>query len=117
MPLANYFVEKDPTLTVYLLDQRGTGLSSPITCKNPPVGSFNPYNASQVKSYDLCNQQIKETYGPILQYFDTFNAALDLKVVVDTIKPTTVSYFAQSYGTYLMNTFLQIPGIRANSGK
>eukprot|EP01031_Cornospumella_fuschlensis_P043946 gene43946-53730_t len=29
--LADYFIETDPSLTVYLFDERGTGLSSPIT--------------------------------------------------------------------------------------
>jgi hypothetical protein len=43
---ASYFVANDKTVTVYLVDQRGTGLSSPVNCRNPPLYNFDPTNAT-----------------------------------------------------------------------
>jgi hypothetical protein len=43
---ASYFVANDKAVTVYLVDQRGTGLSSPVNCRNPPLYNFDPTNAT-----------------------------------------------------------------------
>ena len=69
--LADAFVSADQSLTVYLVDQRGTGLSSPIACYQTPSGPFNPYNISQLDAYNRCNKQLGQIYGIKLQYYQT----------------------------------------------
>lgn len=55
---ASYFISQDPTATVYLIDQRGVGLSSGVTCKPSPAFAFNPNNATIVESYKACNADV-----------------------------------------------------------
>jgi len=87
---ATYFIGTDPSVTVYLVDQRGVGLSSPVNCENPPLYNFDPNNASTIKFYSDCNAEIAENYGTTLKYYGSYFAAHDFKAVVDIIEPTQV---------------------------
>ena len=112
--LADILVSSNPLLTVYMVDQRGAGLSSPLVVSHPPAGSFNPYNASLLKEYDSANLEIIARYANTLQYYSTWDGAMDFKGVIDAVAPSTVSIYALSYGTYFTNTYLQLPGARAD---
>jgi pimeloyl-ACP methyl ester carboxylesterase len=110
--MADFFISSSPSLTIYLLDARGTGLSSPLDCISPPVGAFNPYNSSQLDSYHNCNIDIMARYSTKLQYYTTYDSASDLRDVINLINPTTVSLLGVSYGTYSTNTYMLLPGAR-----
>ena len=112
---AEYFVQMDPSVTVYLQDQRGVGLSSPVNCDSPPEYLFDPANETTVASYRACNLQIAETFNTSARYFSTYNAALDFKAAIDLVDPDKISIYALSYGTYALNTYLQLPGARADA--
>jgi pimeloyl-ACP methyl ester carboxylesterase len=112
---AEYFNSYDPTVTVYLMDQRGVGMSSPsVNCANPPLYDFDPNNQTTVGSYSACNAEIAETYGAKLKYFGTYYAAVDYMTVVNMVNADKVAIYALSFGTYALNTYLQLPGARAD---
>jgi len=117
VPACDYFLAMNPTYTCYNQDARGTGLSSFMSCgKNgQPVAPFNPYNETVMNQYEDCFTQIITEYGTDLQYYSTYNAAHDLVSVVNLVNPELVHIYAQSYGTYSLNTYLQIPSARADA--
>jgi pimeloyl-ACP methyl ester carboxylesterase len=101
---------------VYLADQRGTGLSNFINCASPPTApSFDPYNATIIAQYDACNVDLVNKYGSTLAFYSVHHAAEDLKAVIDAVAPTKVSIYALSFGTYITNVYLQLPGARADA--
>ena len=111
IPIINYFLTMDSTLTGYLIDNRGTGLSSPLNCSFvPPV--FDQYNQTSMNLTNICNRQVIKHFSWRLQYYNTYNSALDMLRVIKMVNPKTVSIYSTSYGTYFMNTYLQLPGSR-----
>jgi pimeloyl-ACP methyl ester carboxylesterase len=114
-PEANYFVMMSPGLTAYTLDARGTGLSSLLTCNNSGVNpgfTFDPFNTTNVNQYRDCNAEIIANYGSVLQYYTSYTAAQDLLGAINFVNPATVAIYAQSYGTYFTNVYMQLPGAR-----
>eukprot|EP01040_Poterioochromonas_malhamensis_P015517 gene15517-17383_t len=117
IPAANYFINQNQNLTAYLLDARGTGLSSLLTCNTSgynPGFYFNPFNRSTIQQYKTCNDEIISKYSNVSQYYDTYNSALDFLDVVNFINPETIAIYAFSYGSFFTNTYLQLPGARAD---
>jgi len=109
--VADYVVQRHPGVTVYIADQRGVGLSSPVDCDNPPaLVSFDPSNGPLVASCRACNEEVVAKYGDNLRFYSTHNAAQDLLAAIQSVNPTRVALYALSYGTYLANMFLQLPG-------
>ena len=112
---AAYFISYDPSVTVYLMDQRGVGMSSPaVDCDAPPSYQFDPTNDTTIASYSACNAQISGDFGDELRYFGTYHAAVDYKTVVDMVAAEKVAIYAMSYGTYALNAYLQLDGARAD---
>lgn len=113
---ADFLIGANPNFTIYLQDQRGTGLSSPVNCqgdKNPPF-YFDPYNASMLEEYSTCNRYVIDTYGTDLQYYSTNHGAADLRDTINTVNPGKVGIYALSYGTFFANTYLQLDSARAD---
>lgn len=114
-PIAQYALTLMPTLTVYLLDQRGTGLSTFVSCaKTPSFGWFDSHNATMLAEYDACNSDLAARYANTAQFYSTYSWASDLNAAVNTINPTRVAFYALSYGTFAMNSYLLLPGARAD---
>jgi pimeloyl-ACP methyl ester carboxylesterase len=110
----DYFMHIDPSLTSYLVDARGIGLSSSLTnCLNAPP-YLNPYNATLMDMQEACNQYMIDADTDLYPYFTTYHAAMDFKGVMDAVNPDTISLFAASYGTFFANTFLQLPGVEVS---
>lgn len=112
---ARFFLSGDPGITAYLIDQRGTGLSSPLYCQNPPTVPFTPEDPSVVQLYKTCMLDVMNTSGGILEFFSTYHGAMDYVAAVTAINPTSVAIYALSYGTYFTNMYLQLPGARADA--
>ena len=111
IPEADYFVALNSSITAYLLDARGTGLSSLLTCNFSnynPAFTFNPNNESNVEKYERCNQDIIAKYGNITQYYTSYNSALDFIGSVMFVNAKTVAVYAASYGTYFANVVMQL---------
>lgn len=112
---AAYFNSYDPTVTVYLLDQRGVGMSTPsVNCANPPLYDYDPNNQTTMDAYSACNMEIAETFGPTIKFFGTYYAAVDYLTVVNMVNADKVAIYALSFGTYAMNMYMQLPGARAD---
>lgn len=114
-PIAYYLKPRMTNFTIYLADHRGTGLSFPISCdSDKQPAAFDPYNASRVALVDECGAAVLARYGNITRFFSTLNAAKDLLAMVNAINPPRVAIYALSYGTFFTNTYLQLPGARAD---
>ncbi|MCR6482847.1 alpha/beta hydrolase [Amycolatopsis sp. OK19-0408] len=90
-------------------DPRGVGTSTPQSCglDNPSVAALFPYPAAD-GSIDANVQAARDTAGKCaakagsdLRYFTTANTARDLDRVRDALGEAKISYWGQSYGTYL----------------
>ena len=106
----------DQSMTIYTLYQRGTGLSSSMTCTKQPAGNFNPYNETMIALYKSCNEEIVSKFKDTYEYYSTEYGTMDLKETIDKVwadgLTTTVSIYALSAGTYHANVLLQVPGIK-----
>ena len=90
-------------------DPRGVGTSTPQSCglENPSVAALFPYPAAD-GSIDANVQAARATAGKCaaqagenLRYFTTANTARDLDRVREALGEAKISYWGQSYGTYL----------------
>ncbi|MGW4804612.1 alpha/beta fold hydrolase [Kitasatospora sp. NPDC004272] len=90
-------------------DPRGVGHSTPQSCglPSPSVPAIFPYpaadgsidrNAAQAESYA---RKCAETLGASLTHFTTANTARDLDRIREALGEQKISYWGQSYGTYL----------------
>ena len=90
-------------------DPRGVGTSTPQSCglQNPSVAGLFPYPAadgsidSNVQAARATAQQCAAKAGDNLRYFTTANTARDLDRVREALGEAKISYWGQSYGTYL----------------
>jgi pimeloyl-ACP methyl ester carboxylesterase len=111
IPIFDYFMSLDASLTSYLVDARGIGLSSPLASCTYEPPFWDPYNNVTMQQWYDCNEEIIAADEDRFPYVTTYYAALDLKGVMDAVNADTNSLFAASYGTYFANTFLQLPGV------
>ncbi len=79
------------------------------------MGTFNPYNESQVRSFDACHKDLAAKYGDDVRFYDVYHGTMDVKSSVDLINPKVVNIYAASVGTFYANTFMQLPGVRIDS--
>jgi hypothetical protein len=63
--MAEAFSANDPSVTVYLVDPRGTGHSSLLTCDPQPGTLWNPNNLSSIQPWTDCIQQLMANYGQV----------------------------------------------------
>jgi pimeloyl-ACP methyl ester carboxylesterase len=90
-------------------DPRGVGTSAPQSCglENPSVAALFPYPAadgsidSNVQAARATARQCADKAGENLRYFTTTNTARDLDRVREALGEAKISYWGQSYGTYL----------------
>ncbi|MFJ1758891.1 alpha/beta fold hydrolase [Amycolatopsis sp. NPDC088138] len=90
-------------------DPRGVGTSAPQSCglENPSVAALFPYPAADgsidanVQAARATAQQCARKAGDTLRYFTTANTARDLDRVREALGEPKISYWGQSYGTYL----------------
>ncbi|GAB2858090.1 alpha/beta hydrolase [Actinoallomurus bryophytorum] len=106
-----------PTLPASVLDQydligfdpRGVGHSAPISChlSDPSLSDLFPYPAADgsitanVTLARTTAQQCASAVGADLEFFTTANTARDLDLIRQALGEKKVSYWGQSYGTYL----------------
>jgi pimeloyl-ACP methyl ester carboxylesterase len=101
-----------PVLDAYDLigfDPRGVQHSTPQSCglQDPSVAGLFPYPAADgsitanVEHARADAQRCAATAGENLRYFTTANSARDLDRVREALGEAKISYWGQSYGTYL----------------
>ena len=111
---AEVAIANDPSVTFYLVDPRGTGGSSFLSCDIQPGNIFNPYNLSSIIPYRVCIQQIMDKYEDDLPYYSDYHAARDFQSIVNAVNPTKIAIYALSCGTYFINQYLLLPGARVD---
>ncbi|MBB4779396.1 alpha/beta hydrolase [Streptomyces rapamycinicus] len=90
-------------------DPRGVEHSTPQSCglKDPGVSALFPYPAADgsiTKNVALAEANAKkcaDTAGENLKYFNTANTARDMDRIRQALGEEKISYWGQSYGTYL----------------
>ncbi|MET0133353.1 MAG: alpha/beta hydrolase [Kibdelosporangium sp.] len=90
-------------------DPRGVAHSTAQTCglKDPSVAALFPYPAADgsiTANVDLARNQAQQcaaTAGDNLRHFTTANTARDLDSIRQALGEEKISYWGQSYGTYL----------------
>ncbi|SEF38226.1 alpha/beta hydrolase fold [Amycolatopsis pretoriensis] len=90
-------------------DPRGVGTSTPQSCglENPGVAGLFPYPAADgsidanVRAARATAEKCAAKAGDNLRYFTTANTARDLDRVREALGEAKISYWGQSYGTYL----------------
>ncbi|MFE9057378.1 alpha/beta hydrolase [Streptomyces mutabilis] len=90
-------------------DPRGVEHSTPQSCglKDPSVSGLFPYPAedgSTTKNVALAKadaEQCADTVGENLRYYSTANTARDMDRIRQALGEKKISYWGQSYGTYL----------------
>lgn len=106
-----------PTLPASVLDQydligfdpRGVGHSTPISChlNDPDLADLFPYPAADgsitanIAQARTTARQCTSSVGDDLRFFTTPNTARDLDQVRQALGEKKISYWGQSYGTYL----------------
>jgi pimeloyl-ACP methyl ester carboxylesterase len=109
--------EMAPTLPASVLDRydligfdpRGVGHSAPISChlSDPNLADLFPYPAAggsttaNVAQARTTARQCASSVGADLRFFNTPNTARDLDRVRQALGEKKISYWGQSYGTYL----------------
>jgi hypothetical protein len=77
------FVAIDPTITCYLIDDRGIGLSWSLkSCKQTLPTYLNPYNDTVMNGAKECLREIMNDDPNKLKYVTTYHAAMDVKVLI-----------------------------------
>ncbi|WP_328615561.1 alpha/beta hydrolase [Amycolatopsis sp. NBC_00355] len=90
-------------------DPRGVGTSTPQSCglENPSVAALFPYPAADgsidanVRAARATAAKCAAQAGENLRHFTTANTARDLDRVREALGEAKISYWGQSYGTYL----------------
>jgi alpha-beta hydrolase superfamily lysophospholipase len=107
--LANAIRQKEPGVEFYFIDHRGTGDSELVTC--PGMDADSPGGPAIVSSeLEACFSAVATTYGDDLRHYGTTASALDLAAGIEAFHEPDerVFVFGGSYGTFLVNRWLQL---------
>ena len=113
---ASYFLQLDPSLTVYLADNRGIGGSSPVGCPITAKTFAMPYwfNTSLASQYTACNAEVAAQVGNRAIYYSTHYASLDYIALFASLRASgteKLAVYCLSYGTYFCNSELHERGL------
>ncbi len=96
-----------------LVELRGTGMSSPFTCKALQDWTLADSLASYIADTGACGRQLNHTrrligghgYVQASDLYTTANAAHDLAVLLHRLRTGKVDFYGDSYGTYFGQVF------------
>jgi len=101
LPLVNLgFAYARKTRDVVLLDQRGTGDSNPLKCKDEEKDSKSDDRPSETEVQDAaiaCAKQLKSRAS--VEHYTTSDAVLDLEMVRAALHVEKINLYGISYGT------------------
>jgi pimeloyl-ACP methyl ester carboxylesterase len=105
------------TTSIYRMDMRGTGQSSPLTCSVDLASAvFNPERQPTSTEVQQCADDVRALYGDRLAAFSLTSAAHDLKATIETYQTETsdvgededVVVYALGYGTHIAQRMIQL---------
>lgn len=108
------FARLNQNRDIVFVDQRGTGLSAPLQCKNSikSLALANTTLDAQVKTIRECKEQLRELPYADLRYFSTTLAMQDLDAVRQALGYSNIDLFGGSYGTRAALEYLRLYAAR-----
>lgn len=108
------FAMRDPSLDIYLLDHRGTGMSTRLACPAEEDPGSPGGVAVTLTELKPCSDALVAKWGA-LDAFSTTNAAEDLAHLIDwTRAPSQPTFvYGLSYGSYWAQRYLQVRSAQA----
>ena len=97
-----------PEAQLYMLDHRGTGRSSRLTCPAQEDADSEGGNDITEAEWPGCLQHLDATWGSTLEGFSTTEAAHDLGQLIALTRTSSVIVFGESYGTYWLWRYLHL---------
>jgi pimeloyl-ACP methyl ester carboxylesterase len=96
--------EAVPDVDIYVIEHRGVGLSTRLTCPRQPGADGPP------EGLEECINALKVSWGPKLPYFSSQAAARDLAAAIDATRAAGQKAFVYgvSYGTYWAIQYLKV---------
>lgn len=96
--------EAVPDVDIYVIEHRGVGLSTRLTCPRQPGADGPPDGLEE------CINALKVSWGPKLPYFTSQAAARDLAAAIDATRVSGQKPFVYgvSYGTYWAIQYLKV---------
>jgi len=105
------FVQGDlPTFDVYIMDHRGTGLSTSLDCPDQQDADSESGLFVTLEEWPDCIDAVVAEWGDALDHFTTTQAAHDYAAMIAATRPEfgDVYLHGLSYGTFLVQRFLQL---------
>lgn len=116
--MALLFEQLNATTSVYRMDMRGTGQSSPLTCSVDLASAvFGNNQELTLDDVQQCSQDIRAMYGDRMAAFSLTSSAYDLKDVIETYQTESASnvgeamsviVYALGYGTLVAQRMMQL---------
>jgi pimeloyl-ACP methyl ester carboxylesterase len=109
-PIAEYLVSLDDELSIFLLDHRGTGRSTRLGCPTEEADDSPGGLAILDDEWPGCIAYVEATFGPVLPYFNTTEAAGDVGWLIDQTRGLAqeATVWGGSYGTLWAQRYLQL---------
>jgi pimeloyl-ACP methyl ester carboxylesterase len=109
-PVAEYFAQLGIGFDYYMMDERGTGLSTRLGCSAQEAPSSDGGVAITPAEWPACIAAMQVAFEPALAGFTVSNTARDLGELIATLhdpdRPASV--YGVSYGPYVVNRYLQL---------
>ncbi len=108
-PLAEPFIDADPSIAIYLLDHRGTGRSHRLGCPQEDDSSEAGFGITEGE-WPACIDAVVDSDGPILDTFSISQAARDLGELIEATREpdASVHVFGGSYGTIWAQRYIEL---------
>ncbi|EQC42592.1 hypothetical protein SDRG_00321 [Saprolegnia diclina VS20] len=107
--MVEIFAAANGTTSLYTMDHRGVGRSSPLTAHCPEMTDENVMrdDATAAAAYSNCFQKLKDLYG---SGFSVTSAATDLASIIESpmLANDDVYVYGVSYGTYLVERLMHL---------
>jgi pimeloyl-ACP methyl ester carboxylesterase len=97
-----------PEFDLYVIDHRGVGYSSPLTCPDQESADSEGGGYIDLDEWPACITWLNENLGDALHAYSTRNAAHDLAGFIDATREPgkPVFVWGASYGTYLAERYM-----------
>jgi pimeloyl-ACP methyl ester carboxylesterase len=105
---ADDLLTRHPNMAVYLLDHRGTGRSTRLGCPGEEAEGSTGGSRIVGDEWPLCIASLQAEWSDGLDHFRSRQAATDVgEIIAATNQGEPVHLHSTSYGTYLLNRYLQ----------
>lgn len=108
--LVQYLAPIEPTLDYYLLEHRGVGLSTRLSCPEAETASSDGGRAITETEMTACRAGLTAEWGDDLAGFSTTNAARDLGELIEQTRDPgeDVFVYGVSYGSHWGHRYLEL---------